>query len=157
MHHLALLCYVGTEFIFLVRSHLLCSVSLQTVHHNAYHEDPYAQEFGIRISERLASVEARILPAPWVSKLNFCVIAVTYMRCHYSFPSVFAIVTFCVCICLILQLKYHDTGREKDCLPQVGQWNMMNKVFFVQKLHFYFKTWNKIFSSMFLKQTLLLC
>ncbi|KAJ8625613.1 hypothetical protein MRB53_034143 [Persea americana] len=62
---------------------------IQTVHHNAYHEDPYAQEFGIRISERLASVEARILPAPW--------------------------------------LKYHDTGREKDCLPQVGQWNMMNK------------------------------
>jgi hypothetical protein len=30
----------------------------------------------------------------------------------------------------IVQLKYHDTGREKDCLPQVGQWNMMNKVFF---------------------------
>lgn len=28
-----------------------------------------------------------------------------------------------------VQLKYHDTGREKDCLPQVGQWNMMNKVF----------------------------
>ncbi|XP_072959232.1 protein argonaute 1A-like isoform X2 [Typha angustifolia] len=62
---------------------------LQTVHHNAYHEDPYAQEFGIRIDEKLASVEARILPAPW--------------------------------------LKYHDTGREKDCLPKVGQWNMMNK------------------------------
>ncbi|XP_058090486.1 protein argonaute 1-like [Magnolia sinica] len=62
---------------------------VQTVHHNAYHEDPYAKEFGIKISEKLASVEARILPAPW--------------------------------------LKYHDTGREKDCLPQVGQWNMMNK------------------------------
>lgn len=62
---------------------------MQTVRHNAYHDDPYAREFGIRISERLASVEARILPAPW--------------------------------------LKYHDTGREKDCLPQVGQWNMMNK------------------------------
>ena len=28
----------------------------------------------------------------------------------------------------VVQLKYHDTGREKDCLPQVGQWNMMNKV-----------------------------
>lgn len=26
------------------------------------------------------------------------------------------------------KLKYHDTGKEKDCLPQVGQWNMMNKV-----------------------------
>ncbi|KAL5081370.1 hypothetical protein RYX36_009791 [Vicia faba] len=62
---------------------------MQTVHHNAYHEDPYAKEFGIKISEKLAQVEARILPAPW--------------------------------------LKYHDTGREKDCLPQVGQWNMMNK------------------------------
>ncbi|KAF4404533.1 hypothetical protein G4B88_005919 [Cannabis sativa] len=62
---------------------------LQTVEHNAYGNDPYAKEFGIKISERLAQVEARILPAPW--------------------------------------LKYHDTGREKDCLPQVGQWNMMNK------------------------------
>ncbi|XXG43618.1 hypothetical protein AAC387_Pa01g3606 [Persea americana] len=62
---------------------------LQTVRHNAYDEDPYAKEFGIRISEKLASVEARILPTPW--------------------------------------LKYHDTGKEKDCLPQVGQWNMRNK------------------------------
>ncbi|XP_060171166.1 protein argonaute 1-like [Lycium barbarum] len=62
---------------------------LQTVRHNAYGDDPYAKEFGIKISEKLAQVEARILPAPW--------------------------------------LKYHDTGREKDCLPQVGQWNMMNK------------------------------
>ncbi|KAE8663941.1 Protein argonaute 1A [Hibiscus syriacus] len=62
---------------------------MKTVEHNAYHEDPYAKEFGIKISEKLASVEARILPAP--------------------------------------RLKYHDTGREKDCLPQVGQWNMMNK------------------------------
>ncbi|XP_019705740.1 protein argonaute 1A isoform X1 [Elaeis guineensis] len=62
---------------------------IQTVEQNAYHEDPYAKEFGIRIDERLASVEARILPAPW--------------------------------------LKYHDTGKEKDCLPRVGQWNMMNK------------------------------
>ncbi|KAL3812554.1 hypothetical protein ACJIZ3_013822 [Penstemon smallii] len=62
---------------------------LQTVQHNAYEEDPYANEFGMRISEKMASVEARVLPAPW--------------------------------------LKYHETGKEKDCLPQVGQWNMMNK------------------------------
>ncbi|XP_033128233.1 protein argonaute 10 isoform X4 [Brassica rapa] len=27
----------------------------------------------------------------------------------------------------ILKLKYHENGKEKDCLPQVGQWNMMNK------------------------------
>ncbi|GLJ44154.1 hypothetical protein SUGI_0921230 [Cryptomeria japonica] len=62
---------------------------LQTVSHNDYDQDPYAKEFGIKISDKLASVEARILPAPW--------------------------------------LKYHDTGKEKVCLPQVGQWNMMNK------------------------------
>ncbi|KAH7842876.1 hypothetical protein Vadar_010056 [Vaccinium darrowii] len=62
---------------------------LQTVQHNAYDQDPYANEFGIKISDKLASVEARVLPAPW--------------------------------------LKYHETGKEKDCLPQVGQWNMMNK------------------------------
>ncbi|CAI0380461.1 unnamed protein product [Linum tenue] len=62
---------------------------IETVRHNAYHKDKYAKEFGIKISDRLANVEARILPAPL--------------------------------------LKYHDTGREKDCLPQVGQWNMMNK------------------------------
>ncbi|XP_010534204.1 PREDICTED: protein argonaute 1-like [Tarenaya hassleriana] len=62
---------------------------MQTVHHNAYGEDPFAKEFGIKISANLASVEARILPPPW--------------------------------------LKYHDSGRERKCLPQVGQWNMMNK------------------------------
>ncbi|ONK71129.1 uncharacterized protein A4U43_C04F5010 [Asparagus officinalis] len=62
---------------------------LRTVSHNNYNNDPYAQEFGIKISERLASVEARILPPPW--------------------------------------LKYHDTGKERNCLPRVGQWNMMNK------------------------------
>ncbi|KAK4765797.1 hypothetical protein SAY87_007439 [Trapa incisa] len=62
---------------------------VQTVKHNAYGNDPYAKEFGIKISEKLAQVEARILPAPW--------------------------------------LKYHDSGRIKDCLPEVGCWNMMNK------------------------------
>ncbi|RZR95789.1 hypothetical protein BHM03_00024662 [Ensete ventricosum] len=29
-----------------------------------------------------------------------------------------------------MKLKYNDTGKEKECLPQVGQWNMMNKVLF---------------------------
>ncbi|KAK7328401.1 hypothetical protein VNO77_22506 [Canavalia gladiata] len=64
---------------------------LQTVEQNNYENNPYAKEFGINIDNRLASVDARVLPAPW--------------------------------------LKYHDTGREKEYLPQVGQWNMMNKEF----------------------------
>lgn len=62
---------------------------LQTVYENAYNKDPYAKEFGIKISDKLASVEARILPAP--------------------------------------RLKYHDSGKEKDCQPEEGQWNMLNK------------------------------
>ncbi|KAG5027837.1 hypothetical protein JHK87_011351 [Glycine soja] len=64
---------------------------LQTIHETDYEYNPYAKEFGISIDSKLASVEARVLPAPW--------------------------------------LKYHETGREKEYLPQVGQWNMMNKEF----------------------------
>ncbi|CAK9329549.1 unnamed protein product [Citrullus colocynthis] len=62
---------------------------IQTVHENAYEADPYAKEFGINIDNKLTSVEARVLPSPW--------------------------------------LKFHDTGKEKEHQPQVGQWNMMNK------------------------------
>lgn len=39
---------------------------LQTVEHNAYANDPYAKEFGIKISVKLAQVEARVLSPPWV-------------------------------------------------------------------------------------------
>ncbi|XP_048228381.1 protein argonaute PNH1 isoform X2 [Ricinus communis] len=62
---------------------------LQTIHQNGYEHDPYAKEFGISIDSKLASIDARVLPAPW--------------------------------------LKYSDTGKVKEYLPQVGQWNMMNK------------------------------
>ncbi|KAI4326460.1 hypothetical protein MLD38_031773 [Melastoma candidum] len=62
---------------------------IKTVDHNAYSDDPYAKEFGIKISKQLARVEARVLPAP--------------------------------------RLKYHESGRIKDCLPEVGCWNMMDK------------------------------
>ncbi|KAJ8431267.1 hypothetical protein Cgig2_011120 [Carnegiea gigantea] len=59
------------------------------VHPSAYNEDPLAQEFGISIDDKLAKVEARVLPPPW--------------------------------------LKYNDAGKEKQHLPQLGQWNMINK------------------------------
>ncbi|PHT51932.1 Protein argonaute 1A [Capsicum baccatum] len=62
---------------------------LQTIHQNGYKQDPIAKEFGITIDDKLASVEARVLPSPW--------------------------------------LKYHDAGKEKECHPQLGQWNMINK------------------------------
>ncbi|KAK4343475.1 hypothetical protein RND71_036569 [Anisodus tanguticus] len=62
---------------------------METIHQNGYKQDPIAKEFGINIDDKLASVEARVLPAPW--------------------------------------LKYHDAGKEKECHPQLGQWNMINK------------------------------
>jgi hypothetical protein len=34
---------------------------------------------------------------------------------------------------LSVQLKYSEAGREKDCLPRIGQWNMMNKVIILHK------------------------
>jgi eukaryotic translation initiation factor 2C len=40
---------------------------LQIVNHNSYNDDPYAKEFGITISERLTSVDARVLPTPRVT------------------------------------------------------------------------------------------
>ena len=41
-------------------------MSLQTVQHNGFDQDPYTKEFGINIDSKLASIEARVLPAPWV-------------------------------------------------------------------------------------------
>ncbi|KAI5080699.1 hypothetical protein GOP47_0003882 [Adiantum capillus-veneris] len=50
---------------------------METVRQNSYAEDPYAREFGIKISDKLAAVEARILPAPQLKyhdtgKLKVC-------------------------------------------------------------------------------------
>ncbi|XP_045829694.1 protein argonaute PNH1-like [Trifolium pratense] len=39
---------------------------LQTIHQNDYDCNPYAKEFGIKVDKKLASVEARVLPAPWL-------------------------------------------------------------------------------------------
>ncbi|XP_004508550.1 protein argonaute PNH1-like [Cicer arietinum] len=39
---------------------------LQTMHKHDYKDNPYAKEFGISIDSKLASVEARVLPAPWL-------------------------------------------------------------------------------------------
>lgn len=55
-------------------------LAMQTVQHNAYDQDPYAKEFGIRISEKLASVEARVLPAPWV-RCCICKLAIMSPKC----------------------------------------------------------------------------
>jgi eukaryotic translation initiation factor 2C len=87
---------------------------LQTVRHNSYADDPYAREFGIKISDRLAAVEARILPAPQVTELNIldlCLYCIVLTSFNYY-----------------MQLKYHDTGKLKVCQPEVGQWNMRDKV-----------------------------
>lgn len=51
-----------------------------------------------------------------------------------------------------LQLKYHDSGKEKNCLPQVGQWNMMNKVCgLILQLSVHKQSWVQLFSLIFYK------
>ena len=88
----------------------------QTVHQNGYDQDPYAKEFGINISDKLTSIEARVLPAPWVRSMLFSNLLLPAIMC------LFLACLFCV------KLKYHDTGKESECLPRVGQWDMKNKV-----------------------------
>jgi hypothetical protein len=63
----------------------------QTVHHNAYYEDPYAQEFGIKIDERLASVEARVLPPPRV-----CLFICNYTTANFQYGHMLCIATDCI-------------------------------------------------------------
>lgn len=46
------------------------------MHHNCYKEDPYAKEFGISIDDTPTSIEARVLPAPWVRTL-FTILSLT--------------------------------------------------------------------------------
>lgn len=58
---------------------------MQTVNHNAYAQDPYAQEFGIKISEKLASVEARILPAPWVIDYHYTISVNRFVDVIYNY------------------------------------------------------------------------
>lgn len=41
-------------------------VFFQTMHQSCFKEDPYLKEFGITIDDKLTSVDARVLPAPWV-------------------------------------------------------------------------------------------
>ncbi|KAL6637130.1 hypothetical protein ACP70R_024702 [Stipagrostis hirtigluma subsp. patula] len=62
---------------------------LEVASRNNYDNDYYAKEFGIKVMNQLALVDARVLPAP--------------------------------------RLKYHDSGKERECNPSVGQWNMINK------------------------------
>lgn len=55
------------DIVFCSQNFTSISFQFQTVKHNAYGEDKYAKEFGIKISANLAQVEARILPPPRVS------------------------------------------------------------------------------------------
>jgi hypothetical protein len=59
--------YASSKKVYMLMQNTILFVCLQMVNHNSYQDDPYAKEFGIKISERLASVEARVLPAPRVS------------------------------------------------------------------------------------------
>lgn len=64
-------------------------MSLQTIHQNAYGENAYVKEFGINIDTKLAPVEARVLPAPWVN-FNITLISNVATQLHIETLSKFA-------------------------------------------------------------------
>ncbi|XP_027345224.1 protein argonaute 5 isoform X2 [Abrus precatorius] len=56
---------------------------------NNFNADKFVRDFGIRVKEDLALINARVLPPP--------------------------------------RLKYHETGKESNVEPRMGQWNMIDK------------------------------
>lgn len=74
------------------------------------------REFGLQVREEMALVKARVLPSPLV--INY------WSSCFFNE----FLLLFLLCLHCWAQLKYHDSGREKSVYPQMGQWNMTNKV-----------------------------
>lgn len=74
-----------------------------------------------------------MLPAPWVKTLHTKLLFFSLVNLNALSLTSTSLIS--------PQLKYHETGKEKDCLPQVGQWNMMNKVLFL--LFSFFGCYNK--------------
>lgn len=75
------------RFVHLATIHFAHFMLLQTVTHNAYSQDPYVKEFRIKFSQKLASVEARMLPPPWVNRYHFYLLTFKYTtsNCLFSF------------------------------------------------------------------------
>jgi hypothetical protein len=118
-----------------------------------YNEDIFANEFGLTVSDQSTTIEARVLPPPLVSLIwhaykifkhhfllclwgdkhcyNLNTSTVYYIWYFHSKLDVFRFpfsYNTIQCVILIVQLKYHDTGAEKECMPRFGAWNMRDKV-----------------------------
>ncbi|XP_027345227.1 protein argonaute 5 isoform X5 [Abrus precatorius] len=63
---------------------------------NNFNADKFVRDFGIRVKEDLALINARVLPPP--------------------------------------RLKYHETGKESNVEPRMGQWNMIDKVKLIKRI-----------------------
>lgn len=81
-----------------------------------------SKEFGMSVTAQLASIEARVLPPPMVINMSLFLFVNTLLLLYISFH--FFLSRNCFC----LQLKYHESGREKMVNPRLGQWNMIDKV-----------------------------
>ncbi|KAF6170706.1 hypothetical protein GIB67_015658 [Kingdonia uniflora] len=61
---------------------------VKAVHHNDYDEDPYAKEFELKIRNKLATIEARILPTP-VSYNKGLLLEGYYYPCSFILKNAF--------------------------------------------------------------------
>lgn len=88
---------------------------------NNYADDKLVHEFGIGVDTPLTTIEARVLKAPMVPPLTMlCLMHSLDLQFYVSLLSVSL---------LVLQLMYHESGKESRVDPRVGQWNMIDKVF----------------------------
>jgi hypothetical protein len=84
-------------------------------------ENSYAKEFGIEVKEQLLSLDARVLPPPWVNvSVRGLHMLISRFYCTFLFPQ--------VCLYIMHQLKFHGNGMTEEFLPRAGRWNMIRKV-----------------------------
>ncbi|KAF6150730.1 hypothetical protein GIB67_020813 [Kingdonia uniflora] len=85
---------------------------VKTVHHNDYDEGPYAKEFGLKISNKLATIEARILPTPVSYNKGLLLEGYCY-PCSFRLKK--AIRKIHVRLTMELEKKFSGKDHEESC------------------------------------------
>ncbi|KAF6158188.1 hypothetical protein GIB67_014982 [Kingdonia uniflora] len=82
---------------------------VKAVHHNDYDEDPYAKEFGLKISNKLTTIEARILPTP-VSYNKGLLLEGYYYPCSFRLKKAFRKIH----VRLTMELEKKFSGKMRN-------------------------------------------
>ncbi|KAF6149140.1 hypothetical protein GIB67_025996 [Kingdonia uniflora] len=85
---------------------------VKAVHHNDYDEDPYAKEFGLKINNKLAAIEARILPTPVIYNKGLLLEGYCY-PCSFRLKKAFRKIH--VRLTIELEKKFSGKDHEESC------------------------------------------